>query len=155
MANQLATLVAAAAACPRGPPRTPSGNVQPTAATPSAIPTHAAGSSRRARRAQNAFSETGRPSNYETALELERVASGDEYEYKKKGVFPNVDFYSGVVYQALSIPTDLFTPVFAIARVAGWLAHWLEQIQNNRIYRPEQIFVGKRDVPYTPLAQRP
>jgi citrate synthase len=105
--------------------------------------------------AEHAFSETGRPALYETALELERVAMGDEYEYKKKGVFPNVDFFSGVVYQSLGIPTDLFTPIFAIARVAGWLAHWLEQIQNNRIYRPEQVFVGKRDVAYTPLEQRP
>src|SRR5258708_15751668 len=85
--------------------------------------------------AENAFSETGRPRNYETAQELERVACSDDYEYKKKGVFPNVDFYSGVVYHALGIPTDLFTPIFAIARVAGSLAHWLDQLQNNRIYR--------------------
>src|SRR5262249_7254385 len=105
--------------------------------------------------AENAFTETGRPRNYETALELERVAVGDDYEYKKKGVFPNVDFYSGVIYQSLGIPTDLFTPIFAIARVLGWLAHLREQIKRNRIYRPEQVFVGKRDVAYTPLAQRP
>jgi citrate synthase len=105
--------------------------------------------------AENAFTETGRPRNYEIALELERVAASDEFEYKKKGVFPNVDFYSGVIYQAIGIPTDLFTPIFAIARVAGWLAHWLEQLHNNRIYRPEQVFVGKRDAAYTPLAQRP
>jgi citrate synthase len=105
--------------------------------------------------AEHAFTETGRPGNYEVAKELERVALGDDYEYKKKGVYPNVDFYSGVIYHALGIPTDLFTPIFAIARVAGWLAHWLEQIQHNRIYRPEQVFVGKHDVPYTLLAQRP
>ncbi len=105
--------------------------------------------------AENAFAETGRPRNYETALELERVAGGDEYEYKKKGVFPNVDFYSGVIYQALGIPTDLFTPIFAVARVVGWLSHWLEQLHNNRIFRPEQVYIGKRDVPYTPPAQRP
>jgi citrate synthase len=105
--------------------------------------------------AEHAFSETGRPRNYDTALELERVAGGDEYEYTKKGVFPNVDFYSGVVYQSLGIPVDLFTPIFAIARVVGWLSHWLEQIQHNRIYRPEQIYVGKHDMPYTPLEQRP
>jgi citrate synthase len=105
--------------------------------------------------AENMFAETGRPRDYEIALELERVAASDEFEYKKKGVFPNVDFYSGVIYQTMGIPTDLFTPIFAIARVAGWLAHWLEQLHNNRIYRPEQIFVGKTDVAYTPLAQRP
>jgi citrate synthase len=105
--------------------------------------------------AENMFAETGRPRNYEIALELERVAASDEFEYKKKGVLPNVDFYSGVIYQTMGIPTDLFTPIFAIARVAGWLAHWLEQLHNNRIYRPEQVFVGKNDVAYTPLAQRP
>ena len=61
-----------------------------------------------------------------------------------KGIYPNVDFYRGIVYEALGIPRDLFTPIFAIARVAGWLAHWLEQLKNNRIYRPEQIYVGKQ-----------
>jgi citrate synthase len=105
--------------------------------------------------AEHAFADGGRPRNYQTALELERVAGGDEFEYKKKGVFPNVDFYSGVIYQAIGIPTDLFTPIFAIARVAGWLAHWLEQLQHNRIYRPEQIYVGKHDIAYTPLEKRP
>ena len=72
-----------------------------------------------------------------------------------KGIYPNVDFYSGIVYNALGIPRDLFTPIFAIARVAGWLAHWLEQLKNNRIYRPEQIYVGRQDVPYVPLEKRP
>jgi citrate synthase len=105
--------------------------------------------------AEHAFSESGRPCTYETAQELERVATSDPYDYKKKGVFPNVDFYSGVIYHSLGIPIDLFTPIFAIARVAGWLAHWLEQLHNNRIFRPEQVYVGKRDIPYTPLVQRP
>ena len=71
--------------------------------------------------AEHMFAETSRPKNYETALELERVCAGI---YGPKGIYPNVDFYSGVVYQALGIPTDVFTPIFAIARVAGWLAHW-------------------------------
>ena len=75
--------------------------------------------------------------------------------YGPKGIYPNVDFYSGIVYQALGIPTDLFTPIFAIARVAGWLAHWLEQLDDNRIFRPEQIYVGKHDVKYMPLEKRP
>ncbi|MFO0964020.1 MAG: citrate/2-methylcitrate synthase [Gemmataceae bacterium] len=105
--------------------------------------------------AEHVFAETGRPDLYAIATELERVAAGPEFEYAKKGVFPNVDFYSGIVYQALGIPTDLFTPIFAIARVAGWLAHWLEQLQNNRIFRPEQIYVGKRDQAYVPLEKRP
>ncbi len=101
--------------------------------------------------AEHAFAETQRPKTYETALELERVAEGI---YGPKGIYPNVDFYSGVVYQSLGIPTDVFTPIFAIARVAGWLAHWHEQLNGNRIFRPEQIFVGKMDVPYVPLEKR-
>jgi citrate synthase len=102
--------------------------------------------------AENVFAETSRPKMYDVAVEMERVMAGI---LGPKGIYPNVDFYSGIVYQALGIPRDLFTPVFAIARVAGWLAHWLEQMQNNRIYRPEQIYVGKRDVPYVPLEKRP
>jgi citrate synthase len=83
------------------------------------------------------------------------VAASPDFEYSKKGVFPNVDFYSGSVYQTLGIPRDMFTPIFAISRVAGWLSHWLEQLKNNRIFRPEQIFVGRHGVEYTPLEQRP
>src|SRR6184192_2964121 len=98
--------------------------------------------------AENVFAETGRPDQYEMALELEKAAAA---ALGPRGIYPNVDFFSGIVYQALGIPRDLFTPVFAVARVAGWLAHWLEQLQNNRIFRPEQIYVGKTDVPYVPL----
>lgn len=101
--------------------------------------------------AEHVFAESSRPKSYDTAVELEKLAAGI---YGVKGVYPNVDFFSGVVYQALGIPTDLFTPVFAIARVAGWLAHWQEQLVGNRIFRPEQEFVGKTDVPYTPLEKR-
>ena len=102
--------------------------------------------------AEQMFAESRRPKNYETALELERVCAG---VYGPKGVYPNVDFFSGVVYQALGIPTDVFTPIFAIGRVSGWLAHWIEQLQGNRIYRPEQEYTGKANVPYTPLEKRP
>ncbi len=102
--------------------------------------------------AEQMFAETARPKNYETALELERVCAG---VYGVKGVYPNVDFYSGVVYQALGIPTDVFTPIFAIGRISGWLAHWLEQLQGNRIYRPEQEYTGKANAPYVPLEKRP
>ena len=102
--------------------------------------------------AENVFAETGRPKQYEIAVELERVAAG---LLGPKGIYPNVDFYSGIVYESLGIPRDLFTPIFAIARVAGWLSHWLEQLKNNRIFRPEQIYVGKTDVPYVPLEKRP
>jgi len=102
--------------------------------------------------AENAFAESSRPAKYELAVEVERVAAGI---LGPKGIYPNVDFYSGIVYQSLGIPTDLFTPIFAIARVAGWLAHWVEQLKDNRIYRPEQIYVGKHDVEYVPLEKRP
>jgi 2-methylcitrate synthase len=102
--------------------------------------------------AEHVFAESTRPAKYEVALELERHAAGI---YGPKGVYPNVDFFSGVVYESLGIETDLFTPIFAVARVAGWLAHWHEQLQGNRIYRPEQIYVGKHDVPYVPLEKRP
>jgi citrate synthase len=102
--------------------------------------------------AEHVFAESSRPKNYETALEVERICAGI---YGPKGIYPNVDFYSGVVYQSLGIPTDVFTPIFAIARVAGWLAHWNEQLVGNRIFRPEQIYIGKSDVKYVPLEQRP
>jgi citrate synthase len=71
-----------------------------------------------------------------------------------KGVYPNVDFYSGIVYEKLGIASDLFTPIFAIARTAGWLAHWLEQLENNRIYRPAQIYEGQIGLKYTPIEKR-
>jgi citrate synthase len=102
--------------------------------------------------AEDVFAESGRPAKYDLAVELEKVA-GDILG--PKGIYPNVDFYSGSVYQSLGIPRDLFTPIFAVARVSGWLAHWLEQLKNNRIFRPEQIFVGKHGVEYVPLEQRP
>ena len=98
------------------------------------------------------FAETTRPAIYEVAVELEKICVPI---YGPKGVYPNVDFFSGVVYSSLGIPTDIFTPIFAIARVSGWLAHWLEQLQGNRIYRPEQIYTGKNDVEYVPLEKRP
>jgi citrate synthase len=101
--------------------------------------------------AEHVFAETSKPKMYATAQELEKHA---EAIYGVKGVYPNVDFYSGVVYQALGIPTDLFTPIFAVARTAGWLSHWLEQLQGNRIFRPEQIFVGTTGVEYVPLEKR-
>jgi len=71
-----------------------------------------------------------------------------------KGVCPNVDFYSGIVYRKLGIETDLFTPIFAVARVAGWLAHWKEMLPHNRIYRPVQIYVGEHGVHYVPVEER-
>lgn len=71
-----------------------------------------------------------------------------------KGIRPNVDFYSGMIYHHLGIETDLFTPLFAIARVAGWLAHCFEQYQENHLFRPDQIYEGAHNRPYEPLESR-
>jgi len=73
----------------------------------------------------------------------------------EKGLYPNVDFYSASAYHVLGIPTDLFTPVFAVSRVAGWTAHVLEQLANNKLIRPESDYVGPRNVPYVALEERP
>ncbi|MGB8702878.1 MAG: citrate synthase [Thermosynechococcaceae cyanobacterium] len=93
----------------------------------------------------------GRDRYYDIACELEKVL-GDKLG--QKGIFPNVDFYSGLIYRQLGIPMDLFTPIFAIARVAGWLAHWKEQLETNRIYRPTQVYVGLHHQPFIPIDQR-
>jgi len=75
-------------------------------------------------------------------------------ELGKKGIFPNVDFYSGIVYHFLGIPRDLFTPVFAMARSVGWAAHVCEYTQNNRIFRPRAYYTGPDYVEYVPIEQR-
>jgi len=71
-----------------------------------------------------------------------------------KGIRPNVDFYSGIIYHRMGIETDLFTPIFAMARVAGWLAHCFEQYQENHLFRPDQIYEGSHQRPYEPLETR-
>lgn len=103
------------------------------------------------RLAEQLFDKGGRDAYYDIALELEHVV---EEKLGHKGVYPNVDFYSGLVYRKLGIPTDLFTPIFAIARGAGWLAHWKEQIGENRIFRPTQIYTGPHEKHYVPLDHR-
>jgi citrate synthase len=82
------------------------------------------------------------------------TAALEEAVRSSKALYPNVDLYSASLYRALGIPTDLFTPIFAVSRVAGWTAHVLEQLANNKLIRPESEYVGPRDVPYVPLAQR-
>ena len=101
--------------------------------------------------AEQLFSKFGPDKYYEIAQEMERVV---EEKVGHKGVYANVDFYSGLVYRKLGITTDLFTPIFAIARVAGWLAHWKEQLAENRIFRPTQIYKGLHDQPYIPVEKR-
>jgi citrate synthase len=97
------------------------------------------------------FARFGSTPLYDVAVELEKVMAE---LVGGKGVYPNVDYYSGIVYEKLGIPSDLFTPIFAIARTAGWLAHWLEQLEQNKIYRPSQIYEGARGLKYAPIERR-
>lgn len=97
------------------------------------------------------FEEHGTTPIYDVALDLEKQM---EILVGSKGIYPNVDFYSGIVYEKLGIPIDLFTPVFAIGRVAGWLAHLLEQLESNRIFRPSQIWTGESDRTFVPMGDR-
>jgi citrate synthase len=91
------------------------------------------------------FETFGHNKYYDIALEVEKVC--DELLGSKE-IYPNVDFYSGLIYDKLGIPEELFTPVFAIARIAGWLAHWREQLSDNRLFRPTQVYTGLRNQPY-------
>ncbi|HEV7762035.1 MAG TPA: citrate synthase [Acidimicrobiales bacterium] len=104
--------------------------------------------------AEDVFEVTGRNPLLDIALKLEEVALSDNYFIDRK-LYPNVDFYSGLIYQAMGFPTEMFTVLFAIPRTAGWLAHWVELLeQDQKIARPRQLFVGydKRD--YVPIAAR-
>jgi citrate synthase len=91
----------------------------------------------------------------EIAVELEKRALDDEYFTSRK-LYPNVDFYSGLIYEAMNIPTDMFTVMFAIPRTAGWLAQWKEMLEDDetKIARPRQIYTGPRTVDYTQFDQR-
>jgi len=89
--------------------------------------------------AEKLFGHLGIDARYEVAKRIETITFE---KLAPKGIYPNVDFYSGILYSKLQIQPDLFTPIFAIARVSGWLAHWMEQLENNRIYRPDQIYTG-------------
>lgn len=87
----------------------------------------------------------------EISAEIEKVVME---KLSAKGLYPNIDFYSGTVLRSMGMPTELFTPIFALGRVSGWLAHWMEQLETNRIYRPEQKYTGLRNQPYVPLEER-
>ncbi len=92
----------------------------------------------------------------ELALELERIALTDDY-FKERKLYPNVDFYSGIIYKALGIPVNMFTPMFAIARTVGWVAHWSEMVSEPgglKIGRPRQVYVGSAVREYKSLASR-
>jgi len=88
---------------------------------------------------------------FKTALKVEEIM---EKKFGPKGVYPNVDFYSGFVYKALGIPNDMFTSIFAMARSAGWIAHILEYRESNRIFRPRGIYSGPVNVKYIPIKER-
>jgi len=88
------------------------------------------------------------------AVELEGVALSDDYFISRK-LYPNVDFYSGLIYQAMGFPTEMFTVLFAIPRVAGWLTHWQELIdQDAKIYRPRQLWTGTDERDYRAVSSR-
>ena len=78
----------------------------------------------------------------------------DRMEEKGKPIYPNVDFFSGAVYRLLGVPTIMFTPIFGVARVSGWLAHILEQRVDNRLYRPKGLYAGPDPKDYVPIDQR-
>ena len=105
--------------------------------------------------ADKVFDVTGRNPMLDIALELERIALEDDYFVKRK-LYPNVDFYSGLIYQALKIPTDMFPVMFAIPRTAGWLAQWDELVQDpeQKIARPRQVYLGGRGLDYVPIDKR-
>lgn len=100
---------------------------------------------------QRLFQECGGSPLYDVALAVEQAA-GDLLG--EKGIYPNVDFYSGIIYDKMGIEIDLFTPLFAMARVSGWLAHWLEQLRDNKLFRPDQIYAGEHNRPYVPVSER-
>jgi citrate synthase len=91
----------------------------------------------------------------EIAKRLEEVALADSY-FIERNLYPNVDFYSGVLYRAMGIPTDMFTVMFALGRLPGWIAHWLEQrnTPDTRIARPRQIYTGETARAWVPLDER-
>ncbi len=105
--------------------------------------------------ADDTFAVTGKNPLLDIALELERIALEDEYFIDRK-LYPNVDFYSGLIYEALGLPVAMFPVMFAIGRTSGWIAQWLEMVQDKeqRIARPRQIYTGERTRDYVPVDQR-
>src|ERR1700751_3184947 len=101
------------------------------------------------------FEVTGTNPLLDIALELEKIALEDQYFIDRK-LYPNVDFYSGIIYEALGMPVEMFPVLFAIGRTSGWIAQWLEMIDDpeQKIARPRQIYTGKRDRDYVPIDER-
>ena len=101
------------------------------------------------------FEVTGTSPLLDIAIELEKIALEDEYFIERK-LYPNVDFYSGIIYEALGMPVEMFPVLFAIGRTSGWIAQWLEMIDDpeQKIARPRQIYTGERGIDYVPIDQR-
>lgn len=95
--------------------------------------------------------DTGNSDLYEKSNKIEQIM---EREYAAKGIYPNVDFYSATTYHCIGLKLDLFTPMFALSRIAGWSGHVIEQLGDNRLFRPKAEYVGEHDVPYTPISER-
>jgi citrate synthase len=105
--------------------------------------------------ADSVFAETGLNPKLEIALELERIALEDDY-FVSRRLYPNVDFYSGLIYQAMGYPTDYFTVLFALGRLPGWIAQWEEMLNDReqKIARPRQIYIGADERPFVPIDRR-
>ena len=104
--------------------------------------------------AEQVFEVTGKNPLLDIALKLEEVALADEYFVSRK-LYPNVDFYSGLIYQSMGFPLEMFTVLFAIPRTAGWLAHWLELLNTDtRIARPRQLYDGSAARDYVAMSRR-
>ena len=91
----------------------------------------------------------------ELAMELERVVLADDYFIERK-LYPNVDFYSGIIFRALALPPAMFTPIFAVARTVGWVAQWNEMItdRETRLFRPRQLYTGPAERGVVPIGER-
>ena len=103
--------------------------------------------------ADQVFEVTGRNPLLDIALELERIALEDEYFINRK-LYPNVDFYSGLIYQSMGLPVSMFPVLFAIARTSGWLAQWVEMLEDSeqKLARPRQLYLGSDVRDYVPWA---
>jgi citrate synthase len=100
------------------------------------------------------FEITGKNPLLDIALKLEEIALSDEY-FTSRRLYPNVDFYSGLIYQAMGFPLEMFPVLFAIPRTSGWLAHWQEMLdQDSKIARPRQLYIGSEVRDYTPISAR-
>lgn len=101
--------------------------------------------------AEQLAADTGNEALYEKSHRIEEIM---EREVAAKGIYPNVDFYSATTYHCIGLKLDLFTPMFALSRIGGWSGHIIEQLSDNRLYRPKADYIGPHNVPYVPIDQR-